>query len=173
MNGYCVVAADSSRARFFRLKPVEEPETQSGPNLVESGVLLEAESEMHGRDLFANKIDRHGGSGGGELHEYDDHRDEHCREFERRFAEQIAKESAQRIKKNGVRRLIVASNPRMLGILRPKLQQLNKGDVEVCEYPKDVSKLSPRELHSHLARKDLLPPRQPPSGAVRPNKPSR
>ncbi|MCF7854842.1 MAG: host attachment protein [Candidatus Pacebacteria bacterium] len=163
MTDYFVVVADASRARFFTLQQADDPEYESGPNLIEGDVLVNPENEMDEGEVFAEtKSGRNRSSVGGMAHGYDDHRAEHLGEFERRFAQRVAQESVQRAKRLGARSLIVASNGRMLGHLRRELQDLPLKGVTLSEYAKDVTKLAPQEVQKHLASRDLVPERKPP-----------
>jgi hypothetical protein len=49
-----VVVADESRARFFTVEPVELPELESGPKLIEHEDLLNPEGRVSTGRLFAD-----------------------------------------------------------------------------------------------------------------------
>ncbi len=159
----CVVVVDMARARFLAVQQAETPELEGGPNLVELKDLINPEGEERGRDLWS---DTKTGLGrdphGAQAHSYDDHREEHEAEFERRFAKRVAEEAQSCVQTLKARTLVVAAQKRMLGFLRPALTQYIKGDVEVREMAKDLTKLSIVDLHRHLADEKLLPPRLPP-----------
>lgn len=162
MQHNCVVVAGGSRARFFTLEDVEYPEMQSGPNLCEVNDLVNLEKETHGSELWSdNKSGRNRG-GNGAAHGYDDHRSQHQDEFERRFARDVAREAARLMSGNSTRQLVLVAQKRILGFLRNELDTLIKAGVEIKELAKDLSKLSPLELHEHLAREQLLPQRRTP-----------
>ncbi len=164
MQQNCVVVAGGARARFFTLEEVEFPEMQSGPNLCEVNDLINPEKEAAAGELWSDsKSGRNRGGSGGGAHGYDDHRTQHEDEFERRFARDIAREAARLIDKSSTRQLVLVAQKRILGFLRNELDALIKAGVEIHELAKDLSKLSPLELHEHLAREHLIPQRRTPA----------
>lgn len=165
MHNNYVVVAGGSRARFFTLQDVEFPEMQSGPNLCEINDLVNVENESSGNELWSNtKSGRNRGGGGSPAHGYDDHRSQHEDEFERRFARDIARETAKMLHQSSTKQLVLVAQKRILGFLRNELDTLIKAGVEIKELAKDLSKLSPLELHEHLARERLIPERRSPAG---------
>ena len=164
MQQNCVVVAGGARARFFTLEEVEFPEMQSVPNLCEVNDLVNPEQGAQGNDLWSSsKSGRNRGGAGGGTHGYDDHRTQHEDEFERRFARNIAREATRLIEQSSTRQLVLVAQKRILGFLRNELDTLIKAGVEVRELAKDLSKLSPLELHEHLARERLIPQRRSPA----------
>ncbi len=163
MSDYCVVAVDGVRARFFTLEPAQHPEVESGPLLVEvEGALVSPENELAGRELWSeNKTGRN--SSGGMAHGYDDHRDQHMDEFKRRFAKQVAEHALSLAERSKAKNLVLAAEKQILGFLRGALHVPTKAGFEVRELAKDVSRLSPQDLHGHLATEGLLPARKRPS----------
>ncbi|RMD79309.1 MAG: host attachment protein [Gammaproteobacteria bacterium] len=161
-NGYCVVTVDGTRARFFSLEPVEHPELESGPNLVEGTLdLVSTEPDIPGKEMWTDpKTGRHQAPGGGPAHGYDDHRDEHVDEYKRRFARQVAQQALRWAQSRQAKVLVIAAEPKMLGMVREALQVPPHEGIEVREMPKDVSKLSPLQIHERLAEAGLLPPRR-------------
>ncbi|HEB95162.1 MAG TPA: host attachment protein [Sedimenticola thiotaurini] len=165
MRKYLVVAADGSRARIFDLVPAEYPELESSPNLVEIEDLINPEMEEKGRDIWSEeKSGRGKAPGGGPAHGYDDHRGRHLDEIGQRFARSVAGEIAGRIRERGSDTLVLAAEHRFLGYLREALQSSLDDSVEVTDTDLNISKLSPIELHEHLARQQLIPERRPPQG---------
>jgi protein required for attachment to host cells len=163
MSEYCVVVANGARARFFVLEDAEVPELEGGPNLVELGLdLINPEKELADRDLFSQKHGRNRAPGGGPTHIYDDHREQHDEEFVRRFARRIAQETVRRAHTYSRPNIVLVAQKRTLGFLRPALDSALRNGFSVREIPKDLSKLSPTELHEHLARDRVLPPRRAP-----------
>ncbi len=163
MQHNCVVVAGGSRARFFTMEDAEYPELQSGPNLCEVNELVNLERETHGGDLWSDS--KSGGNRGsnGAAHGYDDHRDQHQDEYERRFARDVAHEAARLLGKNSARQLVLVAQKRVLGFLRHELDPLIKAGIDIKELAKDLSKLTPLEVHEHLAREQLLPQRRTPN----------
>jgi protein required for attachment to host cells len=163
MTEYCVIVVNGSRARFFTLESAQFPELESGPNLVEKKSLVNPEKEMHDSDLWSdNKTGRNRAANGGPAHGYDDHRSQHGAEYERRFASSIADECHKLSKAQKASDVILVSQKRMLGYLRTAMESKLNG-VNTAELAKDLSRLSPIELHEHLARENLLPRRRNPA----------
>jgi protein required for attachment to host cells len=163
MRDYCVVIADGSRARFFRLMPAEIPEMESGPNLVEFADLVNPEHPIQNKELWSdNKTGRNRGSSGSP-HGYDDHRDQHQEEYERRFARNVAETAANCAQTGGIKQFILVAQKRMLGYLRAEITPLSREGVEIRDLAKDLSKLNPLDLHQHLSREGLLPERKTPT----------
>ena len=161
MYQYCVVVADGSRARFFTLKDADIPEIQSGPNLVEMMDLSNPEHSMQGQEMWSDKKSgRNRSSASGQSHGYDDHRQQHEEEIEKRFASSIANECARLSKESGAN-LILVSPKRMLGHLRSAMETKMSG-VSAQELAKDLSKLNTLQLHEHLAKERLIPERKGP-----------
>ncbi len=158
MSEYCVVVSGGARARFFTLEPVDFPELESGPKLIDKGELLNPEKETAGRDLYTDlRTGRSRAPRGGPSHGYDDHRTQHENEFDRRFARRVAQKARRLAKENRARSIVMAAPARMLGLLREDLADIPKEGIEVHKVAKDMSKFSPRQIHDHLARKQLLP----------------
>lgn len=163
MNAYCVVAVDGIRARFFCLEKAERPGVAPGPNLVEQPeALINTEGDMPSRDLFSDtqtgRNAAHGMS-----HSYDDHRDQHADEVQRRFAKQVAEAALKLAERHKPRTLVLAAEKQMLGFLRSALHVPPKAGFEVKEVAKDLSRLSPQELQNHLAAEGMLPARTKPA----------
>jgi protein required for attachment to host cells len=159
-----VVVVDGTRARFLTL---EDGAAGSGPKLREHKDLVNPESDMRGRDLWSDvKTGRGRATDGGPahgypVHSYDDHREKHEDEFERRFARRVAEETISLVQARPAKQIIVVAQKRMLGFLRPALMHTLRGEVEVRELAKDLSKLNTAELHERLAGEKFLPPRNP------------
>ena len=165
MSEYCVVVADGNRARFFILNRAEQPGLEPGPTLAEEGeALVNAEAEAGGGALFGDsKKTGRGYSSSRGVHGYDDNREDHMDEFKRRFAKQIAERAVQMAARKRSKTLVLAAEKRMLGFLRDALEVPAKATFTVRELAKDVSRLEPHELHSHLAGEGLIPARRRPS----------
>ncbi len=165
MLNYLVVVADGARARFFKLVPAEFPEIESSPNLVELKDFVNTEIDEKGRELWSDlKTGRGKAPGDGPAHGYDDHRERHRDEIERRFAHETGAEILKQAAAEKADRVIVAAESRMLGMLREAIEGKLPAAARLIERAEDLSKLSPQDLHAHLAREELLPPRKPPRG---------
>lgn len=160
MSDYCVVVAEGARARFFTLEPVEVPEFESGPNLREWNTLMNPEHKAHQREVYTDVRSGRNRGNAGEAHAYDDHRDQHDAEMEHRFARTIADELEQFSSQNGAPRVVLCAEKQMLGYLRGAMNGHARKDLEITEVPKDLTRLSPRELHEKLAKDGVLPKRR-------------
>ena len=155
MSKYCVVVADGTRARFFSTGG-SEPESalakQLTPlSLTEHEDLASTEHEVRGQDMWTDRT-----------HDiFDDHREHHEDEFERRFASRIASEAVQFAERQQASHLIVAAESRMLGFLRSAMHTPANASFKLHELNKDYVKLGPAELYEHLAKARLLPGRRP------------
>lgn len=160
-KSYCIVVADGTRARFFTLD--DDPTVVSGPELAEQEDLANPEHKLHGRDKYSTtRTGSNLNPNKGPAHGYDDHRDKEEREHERRFAHDIASHAVGLAQRRQVQRLVVVAEKRMLGLLRDELVLPPKSGIELRELAKDLTRLAPAELQSHLAQAGLVPARQTP-----------
>ena len=159
MNTCCVVAADGSRARIMMIEEVlpEEP----GPELREVEVLVNVENTTPDRELWSDNENTNKGSGGS-VHAYDDHRGRHRAEFNSRFARRIVERVGVLAGEYHVELIIVLAESKMLGMIRKAWAKHSTCDVFIQDKDKNLSGLTPYELHRYLAREGLLPPRHAP-----------
>lgn len=161
MADYLVVVADAAEARFLTLEPVEFPELESGPRLIERGILSDSEKRLPERERYSDsKTGRGRAPKGGPAHGYDDHRDQRESEDEQRFVRQILEKAVEMAKAHRVRRVILAAPAKMRGAFRQDLPRFTKGGFQVQDIPKDMTKFTPDEIHEHLANDRLLPARR-------------
>ncbi len=160
MSEYCVVVAEGSRARFFTVEPAEIPEMESGPNLVEHMSLTNPEHQARGESIYADLNSGRNRTAHGQGHGFDDHRAQHDAEMERRFARNIARHLNEMTRGNGTQRVVLCAEKQMLGYLRPNLQGAIPPGVDVHEIPKDLAKLSARQLHDRLSKEGHIPRRK-------------
>jgi len=160
MTRFLVAVVNVSKARFLTLEPLNAPELESGPDLIERRDLVNPAFEMAGQDLWANTKTGRNRGGGGKSHNYDDHRDNHLVEFGRRFAQDIVAEIDRLIAEHDLNTLLLVAEPQILGVLRDCLHSSNGRSVAVDELAKDLCRLKARQLHEYLAQKGLLPARQ-------------
>lgn len=164
MNQIVVVVIDGTRARFFTLEQPRWPEDESSVTLIEHKDLLNPVNELQGKELWSNVKAGRNQSSGGFAHAYDDGRQKHVAEFERRFAQMIADEAINLTQTKGTQQLILVAEPRNLGIVRESVTPAIPKNIQVQELAKDLSKLKALEIHEYLASKNLLPARQKISG---------
>lgn len=162
MNQYCVVVANGSRARFYTLEDADNPDIESSPNLVETMDLVNPENIHAGGQWSENKTGRNRTANSGQAHGYDDHRSQHQEEYERRFANSIAEECKRLSTQKKASSVVLVSQKKMLGYLRNAIAS-RMSHFKPSELAKDLSKLSPHELHEHLAKEKLIPERKSPS----------
>lgn len=157
MENYVVVVVSSVKAKFFVLELPDFPDAESSLKLIEIEQLLNSAQKLQGQDLWSStKPGRNRGSTG-QAHSYDDHRDNHRVEFERRFAQEIATKLFQVLKTNQARHLLLVAEPKILGIMRETLIPDLPKNIKLIELVKDLCHLKAHELHQYLATKDLLP----------------
>lgn len=157
MQNYGVAVVNSTKARLFVLQPADFPEYEPSPKLVEIEVLHNSAPELQGQDLWSNtKPGRNRGTAG-QAHGYDDHRENHLVEFERRFAQAIATRMVEFVRSSQPHQLLLVAEPQILGIMREVLISDLPRNLRVHELAKDLCQLTPHELHEYLATKDLLP----------------
>ena len=158
MIDYCVVAVDATRARFFTLEPIKDPTRESGPHLKEQDHLENAEKMVPEREMFSSvKRGRNRGPAG-QAHGYDDHRERHEKDFERRFAVKVMEQAFERRRTCGARILVLTAEPGMLGQLRQATEKLSRNGFELQEYAADFTRMSTTDIHDVLAHQNLLPP---------------
>lgn len=161
-NTYGILVADGSRARIFTLDARPQTSGEAGPGLVEHEDRVNPEHELAGRDKYSTtrtgaNMNPHKGPG----HGYDDHRDKEEREHERRFAQDIARHAVDFAQQKKAAYLVVVAEKRMLGLLRDELVLPPHTGIELRELARDLTRLSPADLHAHLAEAGLVPPHHP------------
>jgi protein required for attachment to host cells len=167
MTRFLVAVVNGAKARFLTLEPLDAPELESGPDLIERCDLVNPAFEMAGQDLWANTKTGRNRGGGGKGHNYDDHRDNHLGEFGRRFAQDIVTEIDRIIAEYKLNSLILVAEPQILGVLRDCLHNTNGRSITIDELAKDLCRLKSRQLHDYLFQKNLLPERQVALAATR------
>ena len=156
MNPTCVIVANSSRARFFKLEDSDITEYETGPRLIELSALINSETSHNASGSWSEvKSGRNRATISGNAHGYDDHRKKHLDEYEKRFAQSIADET-QRLNKNNKGKIILVSQNKMLGHLRNAISSSIKG-LQTKELNKDLIRLNPTELQKRLCDEHLLP----------------
>lgn len=157
MNKYLVAVIDGAKARFLTLELIGTSIDESHCHLVEHKGLLNPAKELQGKELWTTtKTGRNQGTGT-QAHAYDDGRESHLNEYERRFAQAVADEIIEFTQRQAIQRLVLVSEPQMLGILRGSVIPLLPAILNVQVIAKDLCKLKASEIHEYLARKKLLP----------------
>lgn len=157
MSCFLVAVVDHSRARLFTFEDSDFPE-QSPPALIEQKDFTNEASRQMGQDLWSNSQSGHNRSAVSHTYGYDDHRQNHLREFERRFASEVTGQLQQMQTTCEPTKLVLVAEPQILGILRETIQSCPLRSLRCEELAKDISKLSVSQIHQYLADKALLPP---------------
>jgi protein required for attachment to host cells len=154
----CLVAViDSTKARFLTLEPSDSSDSSAGFRLIEHKSLLNSASEVQGQDVWSStKTGRNRGVTG-QAHSYDDHRENHLIEFERRFAQTIATQIINLIQVHQAQQFLMVGEPQIFGLMREALTSGLPKKIKISELTKNLCHLKPHELHEYLAHKQLLP----------------
>jgi len=130
--------------------------------------MVNPETELPGREIFADtRSGRQAGRGSG-THDFDDHRTRRIEAFERRFAKAVAAEGLKLGGACHARRIVLASSRRMISYLRLALGKGGRRGPEVHDLDSDISRKTPRQIQAHLARASLVPPCAAPGRRHRP-----
>ncbi|MGI0495263.1 host attachment protein [Alkalinema pantanalense CENA528] len=157
MRHILVAVMNGSKARFLTLESCEIPEFSNACNLVEQDSLFNSEHEMTGQELWSNSKTGRNRSTSSQAHSYDDHRQQHRVEYERRFAGTIAQRLLTLLKSGQTQHFILVAEPQFLGIVRETLLPLLPKGLDITKLAKDLCNLTPTELQAYLAQKNLLP----------------
>ncbi len=125
---------------------------------MERADMSDPELQERAQDLWTAPPGKNRGLGS-KTHAYDDHRDKHHTELERRFAQAVAERAARLSSSTGATNLVLCGVQRQLPLLREALKS-RAGSTKIQELAKDLSKLEPQSLHDHLSKEGLLPPRK-------------
>ena len=157
MAKFVVVVIGGTSARFFSLDSASASSYESSPNLLEQEVLSDSTKELHGQELWANLKTGLNRSSNGQAHSYDDHRQSHEREFEKRFAQKISSALLKLIKAEQARQLILVAEPKILGMMREAMTDKLFKTLNIQELAKDICHFKVNQIHDYLAKKELLP----------------
>ena len=152
MQVILVIVADGAAARFFTLESSATPEYESSPYLVAGETIANPSQELTGEELWSapqSQVGHYQGS----VQNYDDHRQQHQVEYERRYAAQIVDKIQDYRQSHHVDELIIVAEHKLLGLLRDVLPKI----PNIVELDKNLSHLNPKEIHEYLAKQDVLP----------------
>jgi hypothetical protein len=154
----CVIVADRARARLFvTMEPPARTLGTAPVTLHEVEALTDPEGEVRGADLFSNARSGTNRSPHGAAFEYDDHRQGHREEAERHFSKRVASAIRSLLDREHATRLVLAVDPRLLGMLRPTLSQAGLPEgLERIEIPLDLSSQAPAQIVEVLQRHGAL-----------------
>ena len=138
MNKFLVAVIDGTRARFFTPKLAEFPDYGFTSKLVEHQGLVNPIQELEGKQLWTTiKSGRNQGSGA-QAHAYDDHRQNHINEYERRFAQMIATQINNLIQNQKIQSLMLVAEAQILGVLRSEVIPDLPKDIKIQEVSKSL-----------------------------------
>jgi protein required for attachment to host cells len=143
------LAIDGARARIVRDLEVA---LHGAPIPEELG--LETHAQRLG-DIMADRPGR-GHASVGSMRSAMEYASDPVREAERAFCEEALELLVTHLRKGDFDRLVVAAEPRMLGLLRDRRSR-EIAEATVAEVPKDYLKLSASDLRARL--RDLVPGR--------------
>lgn len=151
----CIVVADRARARLFVVDA--PPPNRSLPKLREVEALTDSEGALKGSAVFSNTRSGTNRSPSGAEFEYDDHRVRHRDEVERRFARRIADAISSWVRQRATTKLVLAAEPRLLGLLREEMLARNLNGAELEDVAENLSGMTPEQIASALSRRGLMP----------------
>jgi len=157
MSDYLIVVVNRARARFFTLEPVEFPELESGPRLINRAE-LENTGIREVQEMYTDsKTGRGAAPQGGSVHGYDDKRDKHLDELRRRFAVKVLERIQKLASAERARTVILAASARMRRFLYKDLDTLTRQGCRVHKISKNIVNFSPQKIHEYLADDGLVP----------------
>lgn len=157
MNKLLVAVVDGTKARFLTLDLSDVPEERMRARLVELESLLNPSNEVQDQDLWSSSKTGRNRGAGGQAHSYDDHREHHRAEFERRFAQAIATHIANLVNTHTIQQLILVAEPQITGPMRNAIAASVPTRLQIHELSKNLCHLKPHELQKYLANQKLMP----------------
>ena len=161
MAKFVVAVINGKSARFFTLDSAALSEDESSPKLVEGEGLADVTKRLHGQELWANLKTGRNRSSNAQAHSYDDHRQNHKHEFEKRFAQKISRRMLNLVQTEGAKHLLIVAEPQILGLMRATMTDNLFKTLNWKEIAKDINHFSINQIQDYLAKKRLLPACQP------------
>jgi hypothetical protein len=153
MTRTLIVVADDARARFFRPELVPRSLTGDVCRLQELAGLVNPEGELKGTELFSEARSGQIRAPRGPNFGYDDRREGHFREIERRFVREVVRMTAQLLQRQFAEELILVVAPRLLGVLRGPIAAVVPAGVRVTELAAEMSAQAPERIREFLLRR--------------------
>lgn len=162
MSQFLITTINGATARFFTLNSASFPEAEADATLklIEHEGIISPEGELPGEELWSNTKSGRNRGVKGQAHSYDDHRQNHKTEFERRFAQSITTRLLDLAQSYQAQQLILIAEPHTLGMMREVCIPMLPKQLKVNEVARDLCHLKPQELHEYLADKGQLPARR-------------
>lgn len=157
MRNHVIAVVDAARARLFQVEPRGAEVLDRSPpvRLVEIADLVNPQRNQAEGEVWAeSRSGQRREFSGGPTHGVDDGRASHAEERERRFAAEILAAAETHVGP-GSGHLLLVAGPEMLGHLREQRHRLPAG-VEVSEYPRILTHISPPELCQRLVAEGLI-----------------
>jgi len=161
MNRTCIVVADIRLARVYCTEAVDSPRVKM--KLVEQASLSNPGANLKalgrstsGRTRTETNTNREAGP----MHPIGAQRERHRLELDRRFCQEIARETAAVTKEWNGGAVVLVAEPRQLGLMREPLRHVLHQGIELKELAKDLTNLTPAELCKRLTLGSLLPARR-------------
>src|SRR6266545_7034488 len=160
MKRICIAIADAARARVFTFEELGGPAGTPTQELHEVFELVDPDRRRRAGELFSDTRPGSNRTPSGRGHAAPDHREAHLDELDRHFAAEIITRLSENVREHGFHRLIVAASPRILGELRKAGVRLFESGLTVDDVNRDLTHLTPSQIHDHLAERGLLPARE-------------
>ncbi len=161
MNKVVVTVVDSAKARFLILESAQFPEEAMGSRLVELDGLSNPLNQAQGQELWSStKTGRNLGGGSqtrSQAHSYDDHRDSHRAEYQRRFTQAIATHLVNLVQHYQSQQVILIAESQLMNWLGEAIATSGLAQLNITPVTKQLSHLTPFELQKYLAHEGLLP----------------
>ena len=148
MENTCVVVADGARARFFLL--------QAAGGGAGRGKLIEQEQLENPEHQHPETDSRRTDRNAGPMHPYGAQRERHRLEHERRFAAEVVRQAAEKVRGWQAGSLVVVADPRLLGLLRESLRSALHPSVQLRELARDYTAFSAADLQQQLVSSNML-----------------
>jgi protein required for attachment to host cells len=168
MSEYTVVVADTFRARFFTLENARDPETESGPKLMEREGMANPDKELTKTKRAGEGVSGRNRSPSGGIYAFDDHRARHEQDALRRFVHKVITQAVRQTRRQDARRcLVIAAEKKVLGALRQELAAISTNGMEIRECDRDMAGETSAKIQELLARRKLIPAMKKPARTSR------
>jgi protein required for attachment to host cells len=133
-----------------------DTELQDRLRLVEKIDLVNTDYTARGKQAPSVRSERNTSRQAGPVHPQDAERDRHRIELERRFAREIAGHALTMMKVRGAVKLVLAAEPRMLGLIRGPLRAAAGKRVTIREMARNHTHLTPSRLRQRLLADNMI-----------------
>lgn len=156
MTGFCVIAADSARARFFLAENSDAP--RAPLKLVERDTLENPDLRTLGRSVTGRpRTETNTNREAGPVHPIGAQRERHRVELERRYALRIAGLAGNITHgwKDGT--VLLVADAKLLGLVREPLRKVLQRKIDLKELARNHAHLTPAELRDELVASKIMP----------------